>query len=112
MATEQQVNSTDICQIKDVKDQHLNKTDDDKVTNSSDATSRHSRFFRTKRKQRLGENLTSLNGQTKIDIPIDNVTKSLEKLKIRSSSPLPSSLAVADDSDESDESNPGLDFEK
>ncbi|CAF3354621.1 unnamed protein product [Rotaria socialis] len=112
MATEQQGNSSDICQINGVHDQHLNQTGDDKVTNSSDATSRHSRFFRTKRKQRLGENLTSVNGQIKIDIPIDHVSKSLEKLKIRSSSPLPSSLAATDDSDESDESNPGVDFEK
>lgn len=66
MTTEQQVKSVDNCHINGAVDQNINPTNDEiptiTTTTSPDVTGRHSRFFRTKRKQRLGETSTNING--------------------------------------------------
>lgn len=63
MTTEQQVQSSDIYRANGDTDAHTNKMNDGtSSTASSELYLHHSRFFRTKRKQRLGENTTNING--------------------------------------------------
>ncbi|CAF4264104.1 unnamed protein product [Rotaria sp. Silwood2] len=110
MTSDQQVQSIENIQINGGRDNHSNKTNDEIITTSSDTTSRHSRFFRTKRKQRLDENQTNINGNTKIEISTCNLTKTIEKVKTRSLSPPAPSSLVADESDESDENNSSIEL--
>jgi len=58
MAAEKQIQSTDINQINS----SIEHGTDGMAASSSDPASYNSRFFRTKRKQRLAKNQTDING--------------------------------------------------
>ncbi|CAF0820245.1 unnamed protein product [Rotaria sp. Silwood1] len=113
MTSNQDIQSIENFQSNGLIDHHSNKTNDNVVTTSLDSPVRHSRFFRTKRKQRLDENQPNINGETKDEISTYDITKSIEKLKTRSSSPpppLPSPSLIINESDDNDENNSSIDL--
>ncbi|CAF3670228.1 unnamed protein product [Rotaria sordida] len=111
MMSEQQVQSIENFQINGNIDHHTNKINNEIQTTSTHSTLRHTRFFRTKRQQRLDENQTTTNGQTKIEISTCTITKTIEKIKTRSSSPPPPSPSIiVNESDDSDESDSSIEF--
>ena len=63
MATEQQIQSSDAYQITSIINHDSNELNDTMKATSPASTMRHSRFFRTKRKQRVNESRLDTNGQ-------------------------------------------------
>ncbi|CAF1481634.1 unnamed protein product [Adineta steineri] len=96
MAGKDQILSMDICQINNTGNLICNGNNTEKNMFSPDAMSYQSKFFRSKRKQRVSENQINLN---------EPISLSIEKFKVRSTSSPPPPSALTDESDDNDECN-------